>query len=91
MKLDIMACALTVAVLIGGSFLFTGIGHLIWSGYGEAYLSLGASIYPGYHGPGGVGSVLVVTLYGLLDGWVGGLIFAWLYNGFVGRHRDAVS
>jgi hypothetical protein len=26
------------------------------------------------------------TLYGLLDGTIGGAIFAWLYNLFVPRH-----
>ena len=44
--------------------------------------TLGASIYPGYHGPAGFGSVIVVTLYALLDGLVCGALFAWLYNAF---------
>jgi len=27
-----------------------------------------------------VGSVIIGTLYALLDGAIGGLVFAWLYN-----------
>ena len=41
-----------------------------------------SSIYPGYD-VGGFGSVIVGTLYGLIDGWVGGVILAWLYNKLV--------
>lgn len=31
---------------------------------------------------GGFGSVVVVTLYALVDGAVGGFLLAWLYNRF---------
>jgi hypothetical protein len=37
-------------------------------------------VYPGYHGPGGFGSVIVATLYAAVDGAVCGAIVAWLYN-----------
>ena len=39
-----------------------------------------ASIYPGYHPTASFAQVLIGTLYGLLDGAVGGALFAWLYN-----------
>jgi len=41
-----------------------------------------SSVYPGYKAAGTLGSVVVGTLYALLDGAVGGALFAWLYNTF---------
>jgi hypothetical protein len=35
--------------------------------------------------------VVVGTLYGLVDGWVGGAIVAWLYNAFSGSGASASS
>jgi hypothetical protein len=41
------------------------------------------SIYPGYqYGSWGFGGVIVGTLYAAVDGFVMGIIFAWLYNLF---------
>ena len=85
MSLNIKAFAVLGAVMIGGSFLMVGLLNLIWDQYGVVFLELGGSIYPGYEGPGGIGSVLVVTLYGLLDGAVGGAILAWVYNAVLGK------
>ncbi|MFQ5690507.1 MAG: bacteriophage holin [Gemmatimonadota bacterium] len=81
MKLHVKAMALAAGILWGGGIFFVGIAALIWPGYGDALLRFADSIYPGYH-PGGFGSVIVGTLYGLLDGAVGGAILAWLYNRF---------
>ena len=80
MSLNIKGVSAALAVVWGGSFLFTGLIHLVAPSYGVAYLDLGASIYPGYGGPGGFGSVIVVTLYALIDGAVVGAIFGWVYN-----------
>ncbi len=82
MSLDIKAMAVTIGAVWGGSFLITGLANLLVETYGQAYLELGASIYPGYNGPGGFGSVIVVTLYAALDGAVVGAILAWIYNFF---------
>ena len=49
---------------------------VVWCGI----LDLVASLYPGYHDPAGFGSVIVVTLYGLVDGAVRGAVIGWLYN-----------
>jgi hypothetical protein len=68
--------------------LVLGIANLIWPGYAVGFLELMASIYPGYE-PAGFGSVIVGTLYGLVDGWIGGLIFAWLYNRFAPQGTTA--
>ena len=80
MSLNIKALAMAGAVVWGGGFLLVGLANLIFASYGVAFLELGASIYPGYQGPGGFGSVLVVGLYAGVDGAIGGTVLAWLYN-----------
>lgn len=89
MQLNIKALALTAAILWGGAILLTGLANLIWAGYGGTFLQIMASLYPGYDASGSFGDLIVGTLYGLIDGGVCGLIFAWLYNAFVGR-RSAI-
>jgi len=84
MRFDVKALAITGGILWGACFFLVGLGNLIWDGYGAGMLQLGASVYPGYHGPAGFGSVLVVTLYAVLDGAVCGAVFAWLYNTVAG-------
>jgi hypothetical protein len=79
-SLDIKALAITGAILWGGSYLLVGLLNLASPGYGTTFLDLAKSIYPGYGGPAGFGSVIVVTLYAALDGAVAGALLAWLYN-----------
>jgi hypothetical protein len=83
MKLNVKAAALTGAVLTGGTVLVVGILNLIFPTYGADFLRVMASIYPGFCDSGGFGNVIVGTLYGLLDGAIGGAIVAWLYNLFL--------
>lgn len=80
MRLSLRALAITAALLWGGSVFVCGLANLAWPSYGGAFLQLVASIYPGYHATRSLGSVVVGTLYALLDGAVGGLLFGWLYN-----------
>jgi hypothetical protein len=80
MRLDVRAMAIAVSILWGACVLFVGIVNAMWPAYGQAFLELCASIYPGYHPSTNFGSVLVGTLYALVDGAFGGAIFGWLYN-----------
>ncbi len=80
MKLNLKALALTAAILWAGAILLTGFANMAWPNYGKLFLEILSSIYPGYHVTGSIGSVLVATGYGLLDGAIGGAIFAALYN-----------
>ena len=89
MSFNIKALAATVAILTGGSCLLVALLNLAFPSYGVAYLQLAKSIYPGYHGPTGVGSVIPVTLYGLVDGAVGGALLGWLYNKIARRKGTA--
>jgi hypothetical protein len=85
MKLNVTALSITCAITWGGAVLFVGWANLAWPGYGRAFLDVTASIYPGYHPGSGAGSVVTGTLYALLDGAVGGAVFAWLYNFLTGK------
>ena len=80
MRLNITALSLTAGLFWGGAVLIVALANNVWPGYGRAFLDLCASIYPGYRPGVGVGSVITGTLYGLVDGAIGGALFAWLYN-----------
>lgn len=84
MKLSLKAFALTAGILWGGSILLVSIGNLMWPPYGGAYLAFAASVYPGFEPGTGAGSVVIGTVYGVVDGAIAGLIFAWLYNKLAG-------
>jgi hypothetical protein len=77
--------AIAVGILWGACVLIVGAANLIWSSYGQVFLQICASIYPGYHPGSGIGSVIVGSIYALVDGIIGGAIFSWLYNLFAGE------
>jgi len=83
MKFSEKALALTCGILWGASMLIMGLVNILWSGYGQDFLKLMASIYPGYHASGSVAQLVVGTVYGTVDGLIGGFIFAWVYNRLV--------
>ncbi len=82
MKLSVKGLALASGILWGLAMLSMGLANLIWSSYGQQFLQLMASVYPGYHATRSVEEVIVGTLYGFVDGLFGGAVFAWLYNQF---------
>ena len=84
MKLDIKGMAITLGLVWGTAVFLVGIANLIWPNYGQAFLELVASIYPGYTAGASVGQLIFGTLYGLVDGAVAGAVVAWLYNLFTG-------
>ena len=85
MKLDVKASTIAVAILWGVVVFVVGIANLVFSGYGGAFLQIGASIYPGYHATASFGQVIVATLYALVDGAILGFVVSWLYNVFAAR------
>ena len=85
MTLSVKALATVGAVLVGGTLFLVAAANLLFPGYGDALLQLAGSLYPGYHGPAGWGSVLVVSLYGVVDGVLGGAVIALIYNAMVRR------
>ncbi len=80
MKFNIRALALTFGLFWGGAIFLVGMVNLVAPGYGRAFLLLAASIYPGYAAGVSFEQVAIGTLYGLVDGAIGGAVFAWLYN-----------
>lgn len=82
MRLSITAFSLTAGVFWGAAMLIVAMANLIWPPYGRAFLDICASIYPGYVPGAGSGSVITGALYALVDGAIGGALFAWLYNLF---------
>ena len=85
MKGAIIPLALAGAILWGGEVLLCGTANVLWPPYGESFLQLLDSIYPGYHASGSFGSVVVGTLYAVVDAAVGGLVLGWLYNLLAGK------
>jgi len=84
MRLNVIALSLASGLIWGSAILIVAVSNLAWPGYGQAFLELTASIYPGYQPGDGIGSVITGTLYALVDGTIGGALFAWLYNLFSG-------
>lgn len=80
MRFSIPALSLAAGLFWGGAILLVGGANLIWAGYGQAFLELVASIYPGYHPGPEFSQVVIGSTYGLVDGAIAGAIFAWLYN-----------
>jgi hypothetical protein len=80
MRLNVVALATTAGLFWGGAILIVACANLVWPAYGNAFLELAASIYPGYDPDPAIGSILTGTLYGLVDGAIGGAVFGWLYN-----------
>ena len=80
---------LTAGLVWAGAVLMVGVTNLIWPGYGNTFLQLVASIYPGYDATRSVGAVIVGTLYALVDGAIFGLVVGWLYNLFLSKASPA--
>ena len=80
MKLKPLAFAIAAGLVWGGALLMVSVAHAIWPPYGGAFLDLAASIYPGLSAQGGGATIVVGTLYGLVDGGIAGFLLAWLYN-----------
>ena len=64
MKLNVKALAFAFALVWAGAIFVTGLVNLIWPGYGEAFLQMVGSIYPGYSGGTSFLQVLLGTLSG---------------------------
>lgn len=86
MKLDVRAFAVTCSLIWGFGLFFLTWWIIMFDGpTGE--VTLIGRLYRGYSiSP--TGSVIGL-LWALLDGFVGGAIFAWLYNRIAGKSAPA--
>ncbi len=89
MRLSTKAMAIAWAILWGASVLLAGLINLAAPAYGVNFLHGLSSVYPGFHASRTLLDVLVGTGYGIVDGAVGGFVFALLYNCFVPRESKS--
>jgi len=87
MKLNLKAITLTAGIIWALAIFLVGIINLIWSGYGNAFLQVIASLYPGFDAERSFSDVIVGTGYALVDGAACGFVFGWIYNLFIGKSR----
>ena len=80
MRINVIALSVTSGLFWGAAILIVASAHSIVPSYGVAFLELAASVYSGYDPGPGIGSIVIGTLYGLVDGAIAGAIFGWLYN-----------
>lgn len=86
-KLNVTALAITVGLGWGAVMLLVGALNYLFPPYGQTFLEVVASLYPGYRPTGTLLSVLVGTVYGLVDGILAGVVIGWMYNGLARRLR----
>ncbi|MGE3318776.1 MAG: bacteriophage holin [Candidatus Berkiella sp.] len=73
------ACCLGTAIGVTWALGVLMLGVLVWKfNYGAAFQQVLASIYAGY-APTPKG-ILLGTLFALVDGFICGLLIAWIYN-----------
>lgn len=80
MKFNIRALAYGCGILWGVAVLVVLLVNLGYTSYGQNFLELMASIYPGYHANHTAVQVVIGTLYAAADGLIGGAAIGWLYN-----------
>jgi hypothetical protein len=80
MKLSVKGLAITAAIIWGAAMLIMGSANMMFPGYATNFLEVIGSVYPGYQPGTGFSSVIIGSLYGVVDAGIGAAIFAWLYN-----------
>lgn len=83
MRLSPKSMAITLAVLWGGGIFCVGAVNVAKPTYGLYFLQMMSSVYPWFHASRNLGDLAIGTIDGIVDGAVGGYVFAWLYNSFV--------
>lgn len=84
MLISAKAMALTSGFFLGVSTCLIGCINLIDPSYGGPYLEAISSVYPGFEPSRTIGSVIIGTIYGAVDGVFAGFLFAWIYNTLAG-------
>lgn len=77
MKLSPKAFGLSMGILYG-LCLFISTLIAIYTGYLNGIMQLLVGIYPWYKVT--LGGAFIVLVEGLIDGFVSGFLFAWIYN-----------
>ena len=85
MKLDVKAFALTCSIVWGVGLFAATWWIMLFDGPSDSPTLIG-SLYRGYSVTP-VGS-FIGLIWALVDGLIGGAIFAWLYNWFASRSKS---
>ena len=85
MRISRAALGLTLGILWGCAFGVIGVLHALFPPYGQEFFEFMGSVYPGISGSGKLADVALGMIYGLVDGFFGGWLIAWLYNTLVRR------
>lgn len=78
-----MAMGVAFGVLWSVGILFLSL--LATQGIADAWVNLIGNAYLGYHLS--FGGVIIGMIWGFVDAFIGGYLFAWLYNYFVGKMK----
>ncbi len=80
-ELDVKALGISVGAVAGGSMALLGVAAMF--GYGSSAMEMIAGFYIGFDStPAGI---VLGAIYGFIDGAIGGVAVAWLYNYFSDR------
>ena len=80
MQLNVKAFAMAGATIGGLKVLKVLLIRQMMPGYGEPFVQLMVSLFPGFHGTPGLGSMLTAMGYVMVDAAVWAALLAWLYN-----------
>jgi len=80
MRISTRTVSLTFAMFVAILMIVVGLARLVSEDYGQAFVEVMASLYPGYTGTANLPQVIIGALYGALDGAAGGAVLSWLYN-----------
>jgi hypothetical protein len=78
-RLSLLPLGFAISVLWGAGVLLMGLAAALW-GWGGGFVDMLGSVYLGYSAT--VGGSLIGTAWALVDGFVCGVVVAWLYNRF---------
>jgi tetrahydromethanopterin S-methyltransferase subunit G len=79
-KLSPRALGLSMGIIFGLIVFIMGLAET-YLGYGAGFVNLFVTLYPGFKA-GFIGSI-IGGLWGLVDGFVCGILIAWVYNKLV--------
>ncbi len=85
MKLNVKAFALACSIIWGAGLFFITMWIILFDGSSGDPTLIG-QVYRGFNIS--VPGAFIGLVWGLVDGFVGGLIFAWLYNRLSGNGKS---
>lgn len=89
MKISVKAITLSSGILWGALMLLVGLIRLVAPSYGTDFLRVMSSVYPGTDPVPTVGSALLGTVYGFVDGAIAGCLFGLIYDAICGSKMAA--